>query len=111
MKLMAPSLESKPDADAIDRKTINHETKVYSSKTNYSQTSAMKYLKKDSNNDSKIDNDQSSLTVKDSDEEIEQVHDNRPRNPPIISEIEEELKPGNRRKNVRHVMTIKSRKM
>ena len=111
MKLTAPSLESKPDADAIDRKTINHERKVYSSKITNSQTSAMKYLKKDSDNDSKIDNEQSLLTVKDSDDEMEQVHNNRPRNPPIISEIEEELKPGNRRKNVRHVMTIKSRKM
>ena len=111
MKLTAPSLESKPDADAIDRKTINHERKVYSSKITNSQTSAMQYLKKDSDNDSKIDNEQSLLTVKDSDDEMEQVHNNRPRNPPIISEIEEELKPGNRRKNVRHVTTIKSRKM
>ena len=61
MKLTAPSLESKPDADAIDRKTINHERKVYSSKITNSQTSAMKYLKKDSDNDSKIDNEESLL--------------------------------------------------
>lgn len=110
VKLKPPSLESKSDADAIDRETKNHERKGCSSKITHSQTSAMKYLKKDSNDDSKIENEQSFLTVKDSDDDVEQVHDNRPRNPPIISEIEEELKPGNRRKNVRHVMTIKSRK-
>ena len=35
------------------------------------------------------------------------ITSNKPRNPPIISEIEEELKPGNRSKKVRKTLCYK----
>ena len=60
--------------------------------------------KKYSNKDSRIHYDQNIFNIKDQEDDDleEKILSNQPRNPPIISEVEEELKPGNRRKNVCH---------
>ena len=103
---MLACLENKPEEICHKSKICGEEIRK-SSKITCRSTDAMKYLAKDSNDDSKLEheNEQSilNINIKDSDDDLEhKVMSNRPRNPPIISEIEEELKPGNRRKNVRH---------
>lgn len=103
---LLPFLENKPDEICQKSKICRGEIRK-SSRITYRSTGDGKYLGKDSNDDSKLEhkNEQSilNINIKDSDDDLEhKVLSNRPRNPPIISEIEEELKPGNRRKNVRH---------
>ena len=95
-----PSFQSNTNPDEVGRKTNNGEN-IKSD----NPSSAIKYLEKDTNVHSNTDQEQSILinNVQDCDDDLEnKVLNNRPRNPPIISEIEEELKPGNRRKNVCH---------
>ena len=100
-----PSFQSTTNPDEADRKTKNgveENMKSRANTDNPTPTSAIEYLEKDSIADS-IEQSILIHNVKDCDDDLEnKVLSNRPRNPPIISEIEEELKPGNRRKNVCH---------